>query len=118
MKLIRYFFYRLYTFSFTSNAGDENAQIGFGIIAYIGMRNVFSVLSVVEIILQRKIELNLIFILLFIVVYLFSLYKYLIANNGKKRILKEFENKKNNILVLNLLLVFYVVGSIFLNFYL
>lgn len=116
MKLIRYFFYKIYSFSLSN--GEQDAGWAMTIVSIFGILNVYGILGVVQILLEVKtpqIDKWIIIVLGAILFYLY--YVLLIKNDKAKEIAKEFKETKESKGILNLLLFFYIAFSIFLFIY-
>jgi hypothetical protein len=116
MKIIRYFFYKIYSFSLSN--GENDAGWAMAIVSIFGIQNVYGVLGLIQILFKVKTpQIDKWIIILLASILLYSYYVLLVKNGKAKEIVKEFKEMKGSKLILNLLLALYIIGSIGLFIY-
>jgi hypothetical protein len=113
VKIIRYFFYRIYSFSLSN--GENDAGWAMVIVSMFTLANVYSFFDIIILSTNSSLpEIEKPAILIFCSVVLYFNYVVLMKNGKSKIILKEFNEMNGSKSMLNLLLMLYIVGSIVL----
>ncbi len=116
IKTIKYFFYKIYSFSLSN--GENDAGWAMTIVSVFGILNVYGILGVIQISLQVKISQVDKWIIILLAAILLYLYYALLMKNGKaKEIVKEFKEMEGSKAMLNLSLFLYITMSIVLFIY-
>ncbi len=116
IKLIKYFFYKIYSVSLSN--GEQDAGWAMTIVSVFGILNVYTILGVIQILLQVKapqVDKLVVIILAVLIIYLY--YRLLIKNGKAKEIVKEFKEMKQSKGMLNFLLMLYIIVSVILFIY-
>ena len=111
LKLIRYFFFRIYSFSVSQ--GQQDAGWAMTIVAIFGILNVYGILGIIQIIFGIATpQLNKWWIIALSAILIYFYYSLLIKGGRAKAILAEFGEKKDRKGKLNLLLLVYAICTI------
>lgn len=116
IKIIKYFFYKIYSFSLSN--GESDAGWAMTIVSIFGILNVYGILGVIQILLQVKTpQVNKWVIIILAAILLYLYYVLLMKNGRAKEIVKEFKEMEGSKVMLNLFLALYIIGSIALFIY-
>jgi ABC-type xylose transport system permease subunit len=116
IKIIKYFFYRLYSRRLANGENDPIWSIG--IVSIFGILNVYGILGVVQILFHSQTPQIPKWIVFVLGLLLFYGYYWLLTKNGKaKEIVEEFDKMQGNRMILNLALFLYITVSIVLFIY-
>ncbi len=116
IKIIKYFFYKIYSFSLSN--GENDPGWAMTIVSIFGILNVYGILGVIQIALQVKTPQVNKWIIILLAAILLYLYYVLLMKNGKaKEIVKEFKEMKGSKAMLNLFLFLYIAFSVILFIY-
>ena len=117
IKIIKYFFYKIYSFSLSN--GENDAGWAFGIVSMFLIANIYSLLDLVMIITASKLpQVSNLTIIAIGGVVLYLNHVLLLKNGKAKVIAKEFDEKQGRSrAILNLILFLYVVCSVILFIY-
>ena len=108
VTLLKYFFFRLYRLSFSSNSRDPVYAIG--IISLFILSNVFTVFCVIQLLFQVSIEVDRTVLIIFLVsTYGFTCYAF---KRHSAAIMSEPKFNSRSRTVLNVFLFLYVLISI------
>ena len=116
IKIIKYFFYKIYSVSLAS--GEEDAGWAMTLVAMFGLTNMITIFNLKHILLHEYLSnFSLVFYIITSSV-LFYLYYVLLQKNGKSQIIvKEFKSMQGKKTLLNFLLLVYISVSIVLFIY-
>lgn len=116
MKIIRYFFYKIYSFSLSN--GETDPGWAMTIVAMFTLANVYSFIDIILILTQTKEpQLGKPIIIAFCGAILYLNYIMLMKNGKSKEIIKEFNDMTVSRAILNLYLALYIIGSIGLSIF-
>jgi hypothetical protein len=116
IKIIKYFFYKIYSFS--QSNGENDSGWAYAIVSMFLIANIYSLLDVVMIITKSKLpKVSNLFIVAIGGLVLYLNYVLLIRNGKTKEIVKEFKETKPSKGILNLFLIFYIIASVTLFVY-
>lgn len=116
MKIIRYFFYKIYSFSLSN--GENDAGWAMAIVSLFTLANFYSFFDIFIILTQSKSsQFGKPIIIICCVIILYFNYAILMKNGKEKEIVKEFNEMEGSKTMLNLFLVLYIIGSISLFIY-
>ena len=111
IKLLKYFFYKLYSFSLSE--GQNNSMWACIMVIMFVMFNLFTVINIVLLTTTLKFpNLNYFTIIIICSFIAYLLYALLLKNNKSQEILNEFNATKKGKAVLNFYLFFYIILSI------
>lgn len=116
MKLIKFFFYRIYSVSLSR--GEMDPIWAYGLLSMFTIANASCILDILMIITKSKIfDVGPIFILIMCISIL-HLNSVLLLRNGKpKETIKEFKEMKESRMKWNLFLTVYIIASILMVIY-
>jgi hypothetical protein len=116
IKTLKYFFYKIYSFSLSN--GESDAGWAYAIVSVFLIANIYSLLDLVMIITESKIpEVSNIFIIAMCGLVLFLNHILLLKDGMAKEITKEFKEMRGSKAILNLFLFLYITVSIVLFIY-
>ena len=116
MKIIKYFFYKVYSFSLSN--GENNPEWAMAIVSVFVIGNIYSFFDIIMILTKSKLpQVSNLYIVGVIGFVLYLNYILLLKNGKAKEIVKEFKEMRGSKLILNLLLALYIIGSIGLFIY-
>jgi hypothetical protein len=116
IRVIKYFFYKIYSFSLSN--GETDAGWAMAIVSIFGIFNIYGILGIIQILLQLKTPQVDKWVIIFLALTLLYLYYTLLIKNDKsKEIVKEFKEMEGSRAMLNLLLALYIIGSVILFIY-
>lgn len=116
IKLIKYFFYKIYSFSLSS--GEIDAGWAMTIVAMFTLANIYSFFDLIIILTQSKLpQLSTPVIIVFCGIILYLNYSLLMKNGKAKAIVKEFKETEESKFKLNVFLILYIIVSITLFIY-
>jgi hypothetical protein len=116
IKKIKYFFYKIYSFSLSNGQSDEGWA--YAIVSMFLIANIYSLFDLVMIITASKLpQVSNLFIIVMGGLVLYLNYIVLLKNGKAKEIVKEFKEMKGSKAKLNLFLFFYIAVSVILFIY-
>ena len=116
IKIIKYFFYKIYSFSLSN--GENDAGWAMTIVSLFTLANVYSFFDIFMILTQSKLpQLGKPIVIVCCGIILYFNYAILMKNGKSKEIVKEFKDIKGSKVMLNLFLALYIIGSICLFIY-
>ncbi len=116
IKIIKYFFYKIYSFSLSN--GENDAGWAMTIVSIFGILNIYGILGVIQILLQVKTAQVDKWIIILLAAILLYLYYVLLMKNGRaNEIVKEFREMQGNKAMLNFSLFLYITVSVILFIY-
>jgi hypothetical protein len=116
IKIIKYFFYKIYSFSLSN--GESDAGWAYAIVSMFLIANIYTLIDLVMIITASKLpQVSNLFIILMGGLVLYLNHIVLLKNGKVKEIAKEFKEKQGNKAMLNLFLFLYISFSVILFIY-
>ena len=116
IKLIKYFFYKIYSFSLSN--GENDAGWAYAIVSMFLIANIYSLFDLVMIITASKLpQVSNLFIIAMGGLVLYLNHMLLLKNGKAKEIVKEFKEKQGSKAMLNLFLFLYIFVSVILFIY-
>lgn len=116
IKIIKYFFYKIYSFSLSN--GESDAGWAYAIVSVFLIANIYSLYDLVMIITVSKLpQVGNSFIIVMGVLVLYLNHIVLLKNGKAKEIVEEFKDMKGSRAMLNLFLFLYIAVSVILFIY-
>ena len=116
IKLIKYFFYKIYSFSLSNDENDPSWALA--IVTLFLISNVYFLLDLIMIFTNSKIpQINGFVILVLCCLILYLNFIFLVKNGKTIEIVKEFKENKQKKTILNIFLSLYIIFSIIMCIY-